>query len=244
MTSKLANRAAGGGRRGVNARLLFWALGVVLLTLAGCSGTLEMGLETTPTPDPRPVATIAALREENAQLSAQAAARPTAAAPQLSLGRLGYVQGSDIWYRSLPDGRPQRLTSDGRNREPRWSPSGYWLAFRKERSVYVRREVPCDIFKPRQDVCYEWASQTQRQVWVVDVAGGRRAPGEPEHLRHGLCLVAHPGPAGLRHGGRGAAGREPRRGGPGHAGPHVHRGDGARARRPLRLESRRPVVGI
>lgn len=51
--------------------------------------------------------------------------------PTTSLGKLAYVKGGDIWVKALPDGEPQRLTTDGRNREPRWSPSGQWLAFRK-----------------------------------------------------------------------------------------------------------------
>ncbi|MBC7264603.1 MAG: PD40 domain-containing protein [Chloroflexi bacterium] len=51
--------------------------------------------------------------------------------PMPNLGKLAYVQGGDIWVKALPDGEPQRLTTDGRNSEPRWSPSGQWLAFRK-----------------------------------------------------------------------------------------------------------------
>ncbi len=61
-----------------------------------------------------------------------AAATPSAqVTPGVSLGKLAYVQGGDIWVKALPDGEPLRLTTDGRNREPRWSPSGQWLAFRK-----------------------------------------------------------------------------------------------------------------
>jgi len=48
-----------------------------------------------------------------------------------SLGNLAYVKGGDIWVKALPDGEPQRLTTDARNGVPRWSPSGEWLAFRK-----------------------------------------------------------------------------------------------------------------
>jgi Tol biopolymer transport system component len=54
------------------------------------------------------------------------------------LGKLAYIQGGDIWVKTLPDGEPQRLTQDGYNSEPRWSPSGKWLAFRKgDFSVYL-----------------------------------------------------------------------------------------------------------
>ena len=43
------------------------------------------------------------------------------------LGRLAYVQDGDIWVRSLPDGQPERLTTEGLYCCPRWSPSGEWL---------------------------------------------------------------------------------------------------------------------
>jgi len=59
------------------------------------------------------------------------AAPEATVSPGVSLGKLAYVQGGDIWVKALPDGEPLCLTTDGRNRGPRWSPSGQWLAFRK-----------------------------------------------------------------------------------------------------------------
>ncbi len=59
--------------------------------------------------------------------------------PTASLGKLAYVKGGDIWVKALPDGEPQRITTDARNSEPRWSPSGEWLAFRKDEQVWVMR---------------------------------------------------------------------------------------------------------
>jgi len=102
-----------------------------LATLTAC-GTLEVGVEHTPTPDRAATATVSALATENARLATQVAtlAVPTPT-PTPSLGKLAYVQGGDIWVKALPDGEPQRLTTDGRNSAPRWSPSGKWLAFRK-----------------------------------------------------------------------------------------------------------------
>jgi Tol biopolymer transport system component len=100
-------------------------------TLIAC-GTLEVSVERTPTPDHAATAAVAALATENAhpatQVATLAASTPT---PPPSLGKLAYVQGSDIWVKTLPDGDPQRLTTDRRNSRPRWSPSGEWLAFRK-----------------------------------------------------------------------------------------------------------------
>ena len=51
--------------------------------------------------------------------------------PAGPLGKLAYVHDGDIWALELPDGDPARLTDDGRNHAPRWSPSGAWLLFEK-----------------------------------------------------------------------------------------------------------------
>ncbi len=74
--------------------------------------------------------------ELTATAIAQAAPTP---APKPQLGRLAFVRGGDVWVRELPDGEARRLTRDGRNSEPRWSPSGQWLAIRKEYQLLVLR---------------------------------------------------------------------------------------------------------
>lgn len=102
--------------------LTLTALLAAALSLAiACGGTLDLQIETTPAAE----ATIAALEEEKSRLVTQVAHHES------RLGQLAYVHGGDIWVKTLPDGEPRRLTDDGRNRQPRWSPSGEWLAFRK-----------------------------------------------------------------------------------------------------------------
>lgn len=61
---------------------------------------------------------------------------PSLALPS-GLGKLAYVSGDDIWVKEMPDGEAQRLTSDGINRRPRWSPSGQWLAYLKGDELWV-----------------------------------------------------------------------------------------------------------
>jgi Tol biopolymer transport system component len=56
---------------------------------------------------------------------------PTPMPATAGLGTVAYVQGGDIWLKRLPDDEPQRVTDDGVDGEPLWSPSGRWLAFRK-----------------------------------------------------------------------------------------------------------------
>ncbi len=157
--------------------LLLGILAGSLLVLSACRGTVEVGVERTPTSDRRAEATITALGAENARLAAALAARATATpAPPANLGRVAYVQGGDIWTRALPNEKPVRLTTDGRNHAPRWSPTGHWLAFRRERPLTVQRQVACDIPRPRQELCTESVLVMQNQVWVTEEGGaGARA---------------------------------------------------------------------
>jgi len=151
---------------------------LVLLSLSGCGVTFEAGIERTPavTATYTPAAdrlqpTLEALRIENQRLSAALTAQPvpaTATPPPPDLGRIAYVQGGDIWVKSLPDGQPARLTSDGRNSEPRWSPSGRWLAFRKNRTVILQED--CDMPKPQREFCS--APVWQEQLWLVETSQG------------------------------------------------------------------------
>jgi Tol biopolymer transport system component/tetratricopeptide (TPR) repeat protein len=99
---------------------------IVLVAVAACTGTFDLQIETTPGPE----ATITALESENAELATQVATGSSTPTPP-DLGALAYVQGGDVWVRSFPDGERRRLTTDGRNRAPRWSPTGEWLTFRK-----------------------------------------------------------------------------------------------------------------
>ncbi len=78
------------------------------------------------------------------------AAIPTPASGKL--GMLAYIQGGDLWVQELPDGEAKRLTTDGRNRSPRWSPSGDWLAFYKG-------HPPSALFREGD------------QVWVIRKSG-------------------------------------------------------------------------
>ncbi len=148
-------------------------LAVVLLSLAAltaCS-TLEIGIEHTPTPDHAATATVSALATENARLATQVAtlAVPTST-PTPSLGKLAYVQGGDIWVKTLPDGEPQRLTTDGHNSTPRWSPSGEWLAFRKLKQVWMMRADGSDArsMMAVPEGAFAWSPTADRLAYADD----------------------------------------------------------------------------
>ena len=88
------------------------------------------------------------------------------------LGKLAYVQGGDIWVKTLPDGEPQRLTTDGLNCEPRWSPSGQWLAFRKgEHQVWLMSADGNDACSLNEDATvgpFAWAPVSDRLAYVAN----------------------------------------------------------------------------
>ncbi|CAG0937091.1 hypothetical protein TFLX_05998 [Thermoflexales bacterium] len=148
-----------------------------LLLIAGCRGTMQVGIERTPTPDRSIPATLAALREENNRLATRVAEQVEALPTSIELGQLAYVQGGDIWIIPLLDEAvgPQRLTTDGYNREPRWSPSGKWLAYRKER--------PMTLVEPSTSAPGNGLSALRRQVWVIQADGNGEHP-----LNQGLSV--------------------------------------------------------
>jgi Tol biopolymer transport system component len=153
---------------------IFLVLAALTITplLAGCQPTLEVGIEHTPTPDRAMAATVTALVEENRRLATQVAVQLTPV-PAAHLGQLAYVQGGDIWIRGLLDEPPElrRLTTDGRNREPRWSASGRWLAFRKDKPVTVVQPVPFSMPTSPTVVYLSSVTVLQKQLWLIQSDG-------------------------------------------------------------------------
>lgn len=160
-------------------------LPALLVVLTSCAGTLSVGLEQTPTPDLAPRATMQALIEENQRLEEALA---TAIAPPspvpAALGRVAHIRGGDLWITQLPEGPYQRLTIDGHNREPRWSTSGEWIAYRKDRTVLIEREVPChEPLQQGEPPCKETISTFQQQMWLA-----RRSGADQHVINHGFTV--------------------------------------------------------
>ncbi|MCL5997125.1 MAG: hypothetical protein M1546_13870 [Chloroflexi bacterium] len=137
----------------INHRPFLVAFLALCLVLLPACGTFEIEMERTVQSNANDAATMTALADENARLSTQVAALKTSAltptpavtsTPGPILGKVAYVQGGDIWVKPLPDGQPQRLTTDGRNDTPRWSPSGNWLLFRKDEQTWLMRNDGTD----------------------------------------------------------------------------------------------------
>jgi Tol biopolymer transport system component len=93
------------------------------------------------------VATATATPAVTARATATPAvtAAPTAT-PSAGLGKLAFVRDGDIWVLDVGSGQERQLTSDGGNKEPRWSPDGRWLAFAKGEAgaIWVMREDGSD----------------------------------------------------------------------------------------------------
>ena len=95
--------------------------------------------------------------------------------PPSDLGKLVYVDDGDVWTLALPDGEPQRLTTDGRNHAPQWSPSGQWILFEKpvERStaeLWMMRNDGSNARQldanPYQQLSYHWAPGEDRLAYL------------------------------------------------------------------------------
>ena len=107
------------------------------------------------------------------------------------LGKLAYAQGGDIWGKTLPKGEPQRLTGDGCNREPRWSPSA-------ERAGPGRAQPQSTpVPRPQETAAPPpaWATYTSL-AFGVNSREGRGKPSDlmrwsDEALDVELCLADH-----------------------------------------------------
>ena len=122
------------------------AVCAVLMLLAACSGSPK-----TPTPTPKSTRADATTK-------------------------LAYVHAGDIYVQGLPAGSPQRLTNDGTNHSPKWSPSGDWLLFSTAGANFVarsdgsgRRQVTATSWAPSSDVL---VSMDDRGTVVVENADG------------------------------------------------------------------------
>ncbi|MCL5265993.1 MAG: hypothetical protein M1343_12535 [Chloroflexi bacterium] len=91
---------------------------------------------------------------------------PEAPVAQSPLGKLAFVKAGDIWVKELPDGEAKQLTHDGRNSQPRWSPSGEWLAFRKETTSWLIRASGDDVHQIQGNFG-SWSPVADRLAYVT-----------------------------------------------------------------------------
>lgn len=97
----------------------------------------------------------------------QAVTGPVHVGPQL--GKVAYVQAGDIWVKELPEGEARRITQDGNNDTPLWSPSGEWLAFRKGKQVWVARASGADAHQVQGDDVglFSWSPISDHLAYVT-----------------------------------------------------------------------------
>jgi len=117
-----------------------------------------------------------------------------------TLGRVAYVRDGELWVRALPAGEPVRLAGgDGplTISEPRWSPSGEWLAYRRDTAVWLVRANGQDAYAVDQGGVvndFAWSPTEDRLAYVAGSGVLRLAvlrAGEAEPL-----MLLPPDPAG------------------------------------------------
>jgi Tol biopolymer transport system component len=136
--------------------LPIWLL-LVSSSLAGCAGVQVQARVESPA-----AATATAV--------AQAHPSPT---PVPRLGELAYISGGDIWTKRLPAGSARRLTHDGRDLAPMWSPSGRWIAFQRSEQLWVMRAGGSDArslgpFSGSPGSQAAWSPAVDRLAYVSD----------------------------------------------------------------------------
>lgn len=89
------------------------------------------------------------------------------------LGKVAIIQDGDIWVKSLPDGEPQRLTSDGNNSNPRWSASGQWLAYHhgESQQIKVLNEEGQPFSVPAASGPFAWSPALDQLAFLNDSNG-------------------------------------------------------------------------
>jgi hypothetical protein len=100
-----------------------------------------------------------------------------------ALGRLAYVRDGGIWVRELPGRAPQRLTTDGHNVNPQWSPSGEWLLFEREMALWAMRDDGSDVqplLAPGLPQQVAWSPKEDRLAYITD-AGSLVMRAPPGH---------------------------------------------------------------
>jgi Tol biopolymer transport system component len=133
----------------------------LLLLMSACGGGTN-----TVTPSPSPTSGSAPMPTSAANASPTAGPQATGSpAGSVSLGKVAYVLDGDIYTVDLPSSLPQRLTTDGTNASPRWSPSGDWLIFRRLNSYWVMRADGSDA-RVLQEGYAVWAARDDRLAYT------------------------------------------------------------------------------
>lgn len=88
----------------------------------------------------------------------------------VSQGMLTYVNKGELWIKDVPGGDAMRLTGGG-ILEPRISPSGEWLAYRKRDELWVIKKTGTDSFKVdslRSSDRFAWSPAKDLLAYVAE----------------------------------------------------------------------------
>jgi Tol biopolymer transport system component len=95
------------------------------------------------------------------------------AAPAPVLGKVATITGGDVWIVDLDSAQRTRLTRDGRNSHPLWSPDGQWLAYLKQDELWVNRIATGEEQRVTEFPVYAFAwSPQENHLAYLSVAAG------------------------------------------------------------------------
>lgn len=88
-----------------------------------------------------------------------------------SQGKIAFVKAGGLWVKALPNDKAQQIASGGHYREPRWSPSGNWLAYFRD-SSQVRLMRPRDsesqvLHQALPVTCFAWSPKEDRIAYLA-----------------------------------------------------------------------------
>jgi len=91
-----------------------------------------------------------------------------------TLGSLVYVSGGDLFNVTLPDGSPERITSDGRSRAPRFSPTREWIAYYQgDADLWVTKSDGTSSRDLGDAQSFEWSPSDDRLGILAASSDGR-----------------------------------------------------------------------
>lgn len=103
-----------------------------------------------------------------------------------SRGKITYVKTGSLWVKALPDDQAQEIVSGGHYREPRWSPSGKWLAYFRDASQVRLTRVQDNASRVLHQALpvtrFAWSPKEDRLVYLASGVLWSITPEEAEPL--------------------------------------------------------------
>lgn len=93
--------------------------------------------------------------------------------PLSVLGKIAYISGGDVWVNDLDNDQTTRLTQDGYNSHPLWSPDGLQIAFLKKNQLWLMDIVSHQVMTVSETPVewFQWSPSESILVYFIGNAG-------------------------------------------------------------------------